>query len=67
MFCEYCGEPVGRRNSHLHPAGGDQAAMAGSPPCQSCRLTPSHICVLGLGHFSYLCPNGHRWSNISAE
>lgn len=61
-FCDYCKEPLvlGR---HAIPM--DLAKTLPKEKCGKCQTESLVSCILGLGHFVYVCEKcGHRWSNI---
>ena len=58
-LCEYCGEALslGRHGIPLD--------MALRTQCPKCKKNVQASCMLGLGHFFFVCEHcGHKWSNI---
>lgn len=60
-YCKYCGEPKTLGN-HAIPL--KMAEQIEKEKCGKCDKETLASCVLGIGHFMYLCENGHRWSNL---
>jgi hypothetical protein len=61
-FCEHCGElkSLGR-----HAIAADLAAAIEKQKCPECATETMSACILGLGHYVYVCENcSHVWSNI---
>jgi hypothetical protein len=63
-ICELCGEPVGPGQDNHHPAQGLWATGAPESKCKDCKQPWSWVCLLGMGHWSFRCVSGHRWTSL---
>lgn len=61
-FCKYCGEPLAAGRHAIS----EDIARGHNENCPKCSTDTMAVCMLGLGHFIYVCEKcGHRWSNIN--
>ena len=68
-ICQICGEPDAP--PFRHSISANAAALIGSGACKqlvpsggACGQATRVTCVLGVGHFVYMCPNGHTTKSI---